>query len=232
MTMDTWFGMAVSNVVGYFVILTAAAVFHAHGITNVQSTAQAAEALRPAAGRFAHLLFAFGIIGTGLLAVPVLAGSSAYAIGEALKRPVGLQKKPRRARLFYATIAISTFAGVLLNIAHVDPIKALFWSAVVNGVASAPIMVVIMMLASGRRTMGKFRLPLRLKVLGWGATAVMVFITASMVALFCAPLLSHEPGRGGSVRAADEQPVGTTHQESSVFERFQHHAAGVPLETR
>jgi NRAMP (natural resistance-associated macrophage protein)-like metal ion transporter len=232
MTTDTWFGMGVSNVVGFFVMLTAAVVFHAHGITNVQSTAQAAEALRPVAGRFAQLLFTLGIVGTGLLAVPVLAGSAAYAIGEALRWPIGLQKRPRRAPLFYATIAISTSAGVLLNVARIDPIKALFWSAVVNGVASAPIMIVIMALATRRRAMGTFRLPLRLQVLGWGATAVMVFITASMLVLLCAPLLSHEPGRRGSVRAAYEQPVGTTHQESGVFERFQHDAARVPLEAR
>ena len=233
MTVDTWFGMGISNVVGFFVMLTAAAVFHANGITNIQSTAQAAEALRPAAGRFAHFLFALGIIGTGLLAVPVLAGSAAYAIGETFRWSIGLQKKPRRARLFYATIAISTFAGVLLNLARVDPIKALFWSAVVNGVASAPIMVVIMVLATRPKAMGKFKLPLRLQVLGWGATAVMMLITASMLALLCAPLLlSGESRRGGRVRPAHEQPVGTSHQEAGVLERLQHHAAGVPLEPR
>jgi Mn2+/Fe2+ NRAMP family transporter len=232
MTADTWFGMGVSNVVGFFVILTAAVVFHANGITNVQTTTQAAEALRPAAGPLAHLLFALGIVGTGLLAVPVLAGSSAYAIGEALRWPVGLQKKPSRAPWFYATIASSTFAGVLLNVARVDPIRALFWSAVVNGVASAPIMVVIMVLATHGRAMGKFRLPLRLKVLGWGATAVMAFITASMLALMCAPLLSGVPRRGRSVGPAHEQPVGTSHQETGVLERFQHYSARVPLEAR
>src|SRR4029077_5362325 len=118
-----------------------------------------AEALRPAAGRLAYLLFALGIIGTGLLAVPVLAGSAGYAIGEAYRRPVGLEKKPRHARFFYATIAIATLAGVLLNIAKVDPIKALFWSAVINGIASAPIMVVIMLLATRRKVMGAFSLP-------------------------------------------------------------------------
>jgi Mn2+/Fe2+ NRAMP family transporter len=175
---DTWFGMAVSNVIGFFVILTAAAVFNAHGVTDITTTRQAAEALRPAAGRLAYLLFALGIIGTGLLAVPVLAGSSAYALGEMYRWPVGLQKKPRSAPWFYATIAVATSAGVLLNATHIDPIKALFWSAVVNGISSAPIMTVIMLLATRRQVMGAFRLPLRLRVLGWTATLVML-VTAS-----------------------------------------------------
>ena len=175
---DTWFGMAVSNVIGFFVILTAAAVFNAHGVTDITTTRQAAEALRPAAGRLAYLLFALGIIGTGLLAVPVLAGSSAYALGEMYRWPVGLQKKPRRAPWFYMTIAVATSAGVLLNATHIDPIKALFWSAVVNGISSAPIMAVIMLLATRRQVMGAFRLPLRLRVLGWTATLVML-VTAS-----------------------------------------------------
>jgi NRAMP (natural resistance-associated macrophage protein)-like metal ion transporter len=183
MTTDTWFGMAVSNLVGFFVILTAAAVFHANGITNIQTTSQAAEALRPVAGRFAYLLFGLGIIGTGLLAVPVLAGSSAYAVGEARRWSIGLEKPPRRAPLFYATLAISVFAGVLLNLVRIDPIKALFWSAVVNGVSSAPIMITIMLLASRRKVMGEFRLPLRLRILGWSATGVMAGITLALFVL-------------------------------------------------
>jgi NRAMP (natural resistance-associated macrophage protein)-like metal ion transporter len=229
MKVDTWFGMAVSNVVGFFVILTAAAVFNAHGVTNIQTTSQAAEALRPAAGPFAQLLFALGIIGTGLLAVPVLAGSAAYAIGEAFRWPVGLQKKPRRAPWFYATIAISTFGGVLLNLTHVDAIKALFWSAVVNGVSSAPIMLVIMLLATRRQAMGKFALSARLRVLGWSATCVMMAITS---ALFAVRLLSHVSGRGGSVGAAHEQPVGTAYQETRILKRLEDDAARVPLESR
>jgi len=179
---DTWVGMAVSNVIGFFVILTAAAVFNAHGVTNIQTTSQAAEALRPMAGRLAYLLFALGIIGTGLLAVPVLAGSAAYALGETYRWPVGLQKKPRRAPWFYATIAIATSAGVLLNATHVSTIKALYWSAVVNGISSAPIMAVIMLLATRRRVMGAFQLPLRLRVFGWVATCVML-VTASALCL-------------------------------------------------
>jgi NRAMP (natural resistance-associated macrophage protein)-like metal ion transporter len=231
MRADTWFGMAVSNVVGFFVILTAAAVFNANGVTNIQTTSQAAEALRPAAGRLAYLLFALGMVGTGLLAVPVLAGSSAYAIGEAYRWPVGLEKKPRRAPLFYATIAFSTFAGVLLNVTHVDPIKALFWSAVVNGVASAPIMIVIMLLANGRRVMGAFRLPLRLRVLGWSATGLMTISASALLGLLGLPLLSHV-SRGGSVGAAHEQSVGTTYQEMGVFEGFENEPACVPFEAR
>ncbi len=173
MEFDTWSGMAVSNVVAFFVILTAAVVFHAHGITNIQTTSQAAEALRPVAGRFAYLLFGLGIVGTGLLAVPVLAGSSAYAIGEACRWPTGLEKAPRQASRFYLVIAVSTLAGIVLNFIRVDPIKALVWSAVLNGVASAPIMLAIMLLANRRAVMGEFTLSARLLALGWSATAVM-----------------------------------------------------------
>jgi Mn2+/Fe2+ NRAMP family transporter len=226
MRVDTWCGMAVSNIVGFFVILTAAAVFNAHGITHIQTTRQAAEALRPAAGELAYLLFALGIIGTGLLAVPVLAGSAAYAIGEAYRWPVGLQKKPARAPWFYAAIAISTFAGVLLNMTHLDPIRALFWCAVVNGVSSAPIMVVIMLLTTRRQVMGRFVLPRRL---GWSATCVMMAITS---ALFALPLLSHVSRGGRSVGAAHEQPVGTAYQKSGVLERFEDDTARVPLQAR
>ena len=148
MQTGTWVGMAVSNLVAYCIILTAAVVLHAHGITDIQTSSQAAEALRPVAGRFAFLLFSVGIIGTGLLAVPVLAGSSAYALGEARRWPVGLEKKPVAARGFYGVIALSTLVGVGLNAVHLDPVKALFWSAVTNGVVAAPLMVLIMLLAS------------------------------------------------------------------------------------
>lgn len=182
MQADTWVGMAFSNVVAFFIILTAAVVLNAHGITDIQTSSQAAEALRPVAGRFAFLLFSLGIIGTGLLAVPVLAGSSAYAIGEARRWPVGLEKKPRSARGFYWVIALSTLVGVGLNAVRLDPVKALFWAAVTNGVVAAPLMVVIMTLASRKKVMGKFTLPLRLKVLGWSATVVMTVVTVGMFA--------------------------------------------------
>ena len=183
METDTWFGMAVSGLVGFFVILTAAVVFHAQGITEIRTTSQAAETLRPIAGRFAHLLFSIGIIGTGLLALPVLAGSSAYAIGETLNWPTGLEKKPRAAPGFYFVIAVSTLGGVALNLLHFDPIRALFWTAVINGVVSAPLMLVIMLVATRRAVMGRFTLPPRLQVLGWSATAVMIAATLAFAAL-------------------------------------------------
>jgi NRAMP (natural resistance-associated macrophage protein)-like metal ion transporter len=184
MQMDTWVGMAFSNGVAFFIILTAAVVLNAHGIKDIQTSSQAAEALRPVAGRFAFLLFSLGIIGTGLLAVPVLAGASAYALGEAFQWPVGLEKKPRSARGFYGVIAISTLIGVGLNAIHLDPVRALFWSAVLNGVVAAPLMVMIMVLASRKKVMGAFTLSRRLKVLGWSGTAVMAAVTAGMFATF------------------------------------------------
>ena len=183
MKTETWFGMAVSNIVAFFVILTGAVVFHANGITEIQTTRQAAEALRPIAGGFAHLLFSLGIIGTGLLALPVLAGSSAYAIGETMKWPTGLEKKPGAASGFYVIIAVSTASGIGLNLLHLDPIRALFWTAVINGVVSAPLMIVIMLLASRRSVMGHFTLPRRLLILGWSATGVMTAATIAFAVL-------------------------------------------------
>jgi Mn2+/Fe2+ NRAMP family transporter len=181
MQTDTWFGMAVSNVVAFFVILAAAAVFHANGITEIRTTKEAAEALQPIAGRFAQWLFGAGIIGTGLLALPVLAGSSAFAIGEAMGWPTGLEKKPGAAEGFYLIIAVSTLAGVALTLLHLDPISALFWTAVINGIISAPLMLIIMLLANREAVMGHFTLPRRLQVLGWCATAVT---TAMAIAFF------------------------------------------------
>ncbi|HYN04725.1 MAG TPA: divalent metal cation transporter [Vicinamibacteria bacterium] len=182
MRSDTWIGMAFSNLVAYFIILTAAIALNARGTLDIQTSTQAAEALRPVAGRFAFLLFSLGIIGTGLLAVPVLAGASAYAVGESRRWAVGLEKTPLAAWRFYAVIAVSTLVGILLNVIHLDPVRALFWSAVVNGVVAAPIMVMIMLLASRRKVMGTFELPLRLKILGWTATSVMAAVTVAMFA--------------------------------------------------
>ncbi len=144
---DTWIGMAFSNLIALCIVLTTAATLHAHGITNIQTSSQAAEALRPIAGRFAFTIFALGIIGTGLLALPVLAGSAAFAVGEALGWRVGLAQKPKRARAFYGTIAAATVIGGLLNFSPLDPIKALFWSAVINGIVAVPVMFMIMRLA-------------------------------------------------------------------------------------
>jgi len=179
---DTYLGMAFSNVIALFMLVTAAATLHAHGVTNVQTSAQAAEALRPIAGQATFVVFALGIVGTGLLAVPVLAGSGAFALGEAFGWHVGLARKPGRARAFYATIALATLVGVLLNFSPIDPIRALFWSAVVNGIVAVPVMIMMMLLASRPSVMGRFFLSMPLKVVGWLATVVMAAATIGMFA--------------------------------------------------
>jgi Mn2+/Fe2+ NRAMP family transporter len=150
-------------------------------VTNIQTSAQAAEALRPIAGPLVFVIFALGIVGTGLLAVPVLAGSAAFALGETFGWHVGLARKAYRAKAFYGAIAAAVAAGILMNMSPIDPIKALFWSAVINGVVAVPIMVLIMHLASHKAAMGDFVLPPILKVVGWLATAAM---TAAAVAMF------------------------------------------------
>jgi NRAMP (natural resistance-associated macrophage protein)-like metal ion transporter len=182
MEVDTLVGMGFSNIIALFIMLTTAATLHAHGVTDIQTSSQAAEALRPIAGRFAFSVFALGIIGTGLLALPVLAGSAAYAVGEALHWRVGLAQRPGRARAFYGTIAVATLVGALINFTSLDPIKALFWSAVINGVAAVPIMVMIMLMGSRPQVMGQFTLSRRLSVLGWVATAVMALAAVGMFA--------------------------------------------------
>ncbi len=170
---DTTVGMFFSNVVAFFIILTAAAVLHAHGKTVITSSAEAAAALRPIAGKFAFLLFGLGIIGTGLLALPVLAGSTAYAMAESWHKPYGLEKKPSKAPFFYAVIIASTLIGAALNLTPIDPIKALYWSAVINGVAAVPMMIVIMFMANNKKVMGKFVVVGWIRWLAWTATAVM-----------------------------------------------------------
>ncbi|HLI19805.1 MAG TPA: divalent metal cation transporter [Stellaceae bacterium] len=177
---DTYLGMFLSNVIGWFIIITVAATLNAHGIKDISSAGQAAEALRPAAGAFAFLLFALGIIGTGLLSVPVLAGSAAYALAEALKWPAGLARRAKAARAFYGTIAAATFVGAMFNFFPVDPIKALFWSAVINGLVAVPIMIMTMVMARQKRVMGNFVLPWPLASLGWIATAVMTLVAMAM----------------------------------------------------
>jgi NRAMP (natural resistance-associated macrophage protein)-like metal ion transporter len=179
---DTYVGMALSNAVALFIIMTTAATLNAHGVTDIQTSSQAAEALRPIAGPFAFFVFALGIIGTGLLALPVLAGSSAYAIGETFGWHVGLARKAGRAKAFYATIAIATLIGVGLNFSSVDPIKALFWSAVINGVVAVPVMALMMHLSSHRAAMGDFQLHAGLKIVGWLATAVMAVAAIGLFA--------------------------------------------------
>jgi NRAMP (natural resistance-associated macrophage protein)-like metal ion transporter len=177
---DTYVGMALSNVVAFFIMLTAGVTLHTHGILNIDTADQAAKALEPLAGRFAFLLFASGIIGTGLLAVPVLAGSAAYALGEAFGWTASLEKKPLQAVKFYATITAATVIGLILNFVHLNPIKALFWSAVLNGVVAVPVMVLMMLLTAKRKVMGKFTLPAYLRICGWIATAVMLAASLGM----------------------------------------------------
>ncbi|MBV9583428.1 MAG: divalent metal cation transporter, partial [Alphaproteobacteria bacterium] len=179
---DTYLGMALSNVVAFFIIVTTAATLHAHGLTDVQTSEQAAEALRPIAGEFAFILFASGILGTGLLAVPVLAGSSAYALAEAMQWRVGLSRRPYEARRFYATIVAGTVIGIGINFVDIDPIKALFWTAVINGVVAVPLMVVMMIMTMHPRVMGRFTLPRPLWVVGWLSTAAMGSAVVTMFA--------------------------------------------------
>ena len=178
---DTYVGMGFSNLVAFFIILTTAVSLHLHGITTIQTSAEAASALRPIAGHFAFLLFAAGIIGTGLLAVPVLAGSAAYAMAGAFKWKNGLEHKPQMAKRFYSIIAVSTLIGIGLGFAPIDPIKALYWSAVINGVISVPIMAIMMLMGSRADVMGQFVIKTRLKWLGWLATLAM---TVAVVAMF------------------------------------------------
>jgi Mn2+/Fe2+ NRAMP family transporter len=177
---DTYIGMGFSNLIAFFIMLTATVTLHLHGIRNIQTSADAAEALRPIAGEYAFLLFSAGIIGTGLLAVPVLAGSAAYAVAESFKWRVGLGHKLMRAQGFYAILSIATLLGVALNFTSIDPIKALFWSAVINGVIAVPIMAVMMLLAARVDVMGQFVVTPRLRLLGWFATAVMALAVLLM----------------------------------------------------
>ena len=179
--MDTYIGMALSNIVAFFIILTTAATLHAHGETDVSSAAQAAKALAPLAGPWAAGIFACGIIGTGLLAVPVLAGSAAYAIGEARNWPASLERKPQNAVRFYLAIAAATIAGIALNFFHIDPMRALYWAAVLNGMLAAPLMAVILHLASSRKVMAEFAIPSYLRVMGWAATFVMLIASIGML---------------------------------------------------
>jgi len=177
---DTYIGMGFSNLIAFFIMLTTAATLYAHGVKDIQSSAQAAEALRPLAGRFAFLLFSMGIIGTGLLAVPVLAGASAFALAEAFRWRRGLDLTPLRGARFYGVIAVSTLIGVGLGFTRIDPIKALYWAAVINGVISVPIMFTMMRMVDNPEIMGNFVATKRLTVLGWLATAVMAIAVAVM----------------------------------------------------
>jgi len=178
--LDTYIGMGFSNLVAFFIILTTAATLHLHGVTDIQTSAQAASALRPIAGDFAFWLFSAGIIGTGLLAIPVLAGSAAYAMAGALHWRNSLELKPSEAKGFYGIIVISTLIGIGISFTPIDPIKALYWSAVINGVISVPIMAVMMLMAARSDIMGQFVITFRLKLLGWAGTSVMAFAVIAM----------------------------------------------------
>jgi NRAMP (natural resistance-associated macrophage protein)-like metal ion transporter len=179
---DTYVGMAFSNLVALAIIITTAATLHMAGVTEIESSSQAAEALRPVAGPFAFTLFTLGIVGTGLLAVPVLAGSAAYALGEARKWPIGLARRPKKAKAFYLALATATFIGILVNFSPINPIKALYWSAVINGIVAVPVMAIMMVMAVNPKVMGKFTIPPTMWVIGWGATLVMALAVVGMVA--------------------------------------------------
>lgn len=177
---DTLVGMAFSNVVSFFIILTAASTLHTHGITSVATCAQAASALTPIAGHFAGALFVCGIVGTGLLAVPVLAASAAYAISEGFQWRTSLGNSPRNAPGFYAAITAATAIGLIMDFVHIDPIKSLVWAAVLNGIVAAPLMAVILLMASSRKVMGKFPVPGYLRWIGWLATGVMACVSVGV----------------------------------------------------
>jgi NRAMP (natural resistance-associated macrophage protein)-like metal ion transporter len=177
---DTWIGMGISNLIAFFIILSAAVTLHVAGIEHVETSAQAAEALRPIAGNLTFMLFSLGIIGTGLLAVPVLAGSAAYAMADSFGWQQGLDRKLLEAKEFYTIIAFATMGGVVLDFTPIDPIKALFWCAVINGVIAVPIMAVMMLMAVRSDVMGPFVIKRRLKILGWLCVGVMFAAAVAM----------------------------------------------------
>lgn len=182
---DTAVGMGFSNLIAVSIMITAAATLHATGKTDIETSAQAAEALRPVAGAFAEYIFALGIIGTGLLAIPVLAGSAAYAVGEGRQWTVGLGRKPREAVLFYVTLALAAAIGIALNFTPISPISALYWSAVINGVLAVPVMVLLMLIARRHDVMGKYAIAGPLHWLGWLSTGAMaVCVVAMIVGIF------------------------------------------------
>jgi NRAMP (natural resistance-associated macrophage protein)-like metal ion transporter len=181
--LDTWIGMGFSNLVAFFIILTTAVTLHvASAGQGIATAAAAAQALQPLAGRFAFLLFALGIIGTGLLAVPVLAGASAYAVAEALRWRASLESRPSQAPKFYAVLAAATLIGIALNFLGMNPIRALYWSAVINGVVAVPLMVMLMIMSANVAIVKEFSLPVYLRVVGWAATVVMLLASLAFIA--------------------------------------------------
>ena len=186
---DTLVGMAFSTLVSLAIVFATAATLHANGVRDITTSSQAAEALRPIAGQFAFAMFAVGIIGTGLLAVPVLAGSAAYAVTEMAGFASSLDAKPLDARLFYATIAVTTLAGASLNTIGIDPARALYWAAVVNGILAGPLMAVMMLIVRNPKAMGRLTVSRRQMVLGWAATGVMIAASALFLGFVVRDLL-------------------------------------------
>jgi Mn2+/Fe2+ NRAMP family transporter len=178
---DTWSGMLYSDLTAYFIILATAVTLNVSGVTDIETAAQAASALRPLAGDCAFLLFAVGILGVGLIGVPVLAGSAAYALSEAMGWQSGLERRATDARGFYGVIAVSVLAGLLIQYSPISPMKALFWSAVINGVVAVPLMVVITLIASRKSVMGEFTSSRYIIILGWIGTAIMGLAAALML---------------------------------------------------
>ena len=181
MRFDTLTGMAFSNLISLAIIMAAAATLHREGITQIGSAADAAQALRPVAGEFAFAFFAIGIIGTGFLAVPVLAGSAAFAVAEIFGWKEGLEYQPQQAAGFYSIVVAATFIGVLIDWSPIDPMRALFWSAVLNGIVAVPLMIAMMVAVSRHQVMGRFTANRSLLILGWAATAVMSVAAAAML---------------------------------------------------
>ncbi|WP_414472798.1 NRAMP family divalent metal transporter [Microvirga sp. M2] len=181
-SIDTWIGMALSNTVAFFIIVTTAATLHAGGVTDIQTASQAAEALRPIAGPFTFFVFAAGIIGTGLLAVPVLGGAAAYAVADAFGWRSSLELNVLQARGFYLILGGATALGILLAFSGIDPIRLLLWSAVINGVAAAPIMGMMMGMVTSRRVLGDYTVKAWLAWAGWGATVLMGLTVVGLIA--------------------------------------------------
>lgn len=180
-SVDTWVGMVFSNLVAFFIIVTTAATLHTHGITHIETASQAAEALRPIGGPLTFALFAVGIIGTGLLAVPVLAGSAAYAVAEMFKLPGSLELPVNRAIGFYAIVAAATLGGAALLVSNIDPIAMLFWAAVINGIVAVPIMIATMLIVGSKRGMRLLAAPRWLVVLGWLAALLMAIAVVLLI---------------------------------------------------
>ncbi|HEY1874088.1 MAG TPA: divalent metal cation transporter [Steroidobacteraceae bacterium] len=182
--LDTVIGMGVSGVVALFIVISTASTLHAQGVHTIQTAAEAAEALRAVGGRFTFILFALGIIGAGLLTLPALSTSTAFAVGELMSWRVGRRYTPGHARGFYATIALATALAVALNFTAINPMRALYWSAVLNGVIAGPLLAAVMYLATRASVMGPLQLPAGLRTLGWAATAVMSSSVAALAVVW------------------------------------------------